>query len=109
MSCRLNQGGSLADREQRTNHTLGGDMGWIKDTKAQARQDEAKRALEEGRTVYVCRINTPVTHHTMSGSMPGFAEQIEAVESLGWRLEHASFTQDAKSRPEGYFVFRATP
>jgi hypothetical protein len=84
-------------------------MPWIKDTKAQSMQVEAKRALEEGRTVFVCRVNTPMTHHTMSGSMPGFAEQIEAVESLGWRLEHASFTQDSKSRPEGYFVFRSTP
>ena len=50
-------------------------MPWIKDTKAQAMQAEAKRALEEGRTVFVCRVNTPMTHHTMSGSMPGFAEQ----------------------------------
>ena len=47
-----------------------------------------------------------MTHHGFSGSMAGFAEQLEAVEGLGWRLEHSSFTQDAEDRTEGYFAFR---
>jgi hypothetical protein len=53
--------------------------------------------------------SNPTSGSQRSRSAAWFAEQIEAVESLGWRLEHASFTQDSKSRPEGYFVFRSTP
>ncbi|MDR7278947.1 hypothetical protein [Catenuloplanes atrovinosus] len=81
-------------------------MGWIKDAKAENVAKEAARAIEEGRRVFVLRINTPMTHHQLSGSLPGFAEQIEAVEDLGWRLGEMSFAQDPKGRPEGYFLFR---
>lgn len=81
-------------------------MGWIKDAKAESIGKEAARALEEGRSVFVARINTGATHHGLSGSMPGFAEQIEAVESAGWRMDQMSWTQDSKDRPEGYFLFR---
>lgn len=81
-------------------------MGWIKDAKASALAKEASRAVEEGRSVFVTRINVGVTHHGMSGSVPDMAEQIEAVESAGWHLDQMSWTQDEKNRPEGYFLFR---
>jgi hypothetical protein len=81
-------------------------MGWIKDAKAEALSKEAVRAIEEGRTVFVARINVGATHHGMSGSVPGFAEQIEAVEAVGWRMDQMSWAQDGKGRPEGYFLFR---
>jgi hypothetical protein len=81
-------------------------MGWIKDAKAEAIAKEAARAIEEGRQVFVARVNVGMTHHLMSGSVPGFAEQIEAVEDAGWRLDQMSFCQDAKDKPEGYFLFR---
>jgi hypothetical protein len=45
-------------------------MGWIKDAKAQAMHAEANRAREEGRMVFVCRVNTPMTHHQLSHSAP---------------------------------------
>ena len=61
-------------------------MGWIKDAKAEAISKEAQRALDEGRTVFVCRVNQGSLQSNYSGSLSGVAEQIEAVEALGWKL-----------------------
>jgi hypothetical protein len=82
-------------------------MGFIKDVKVSIIAGHAKRARDEGRSVFLARINVGVTDAGMSGPAGSFAEQIEAVEATGWRLEHMSFTPDAKGKPEGYFFFRA--
>ncbi len=58
-------------------------MGWIKNAKANLLSDEAARAAAEGRTVFAPMLNTPVTHHTMSGSVAGWAEMIESIEAQG--------------------------
>ena len=81
-------------------------MGIFKDMKAESIGKEAARATEEGRRVFIARINVGVTHHNLSGSVPGLAEQIEAVEAAGWQLDQMSWTRDAKDKPEGYFLFR---
>ncbi|MEU3457214.1 hypothetical protein ABZ671_26960 [Micromonospora sp. NPDC006766] len=81
-------------------------MGWIKDAKANAIAQEAARAREEGRTVFVARINNPATGHVMSGSVAGVAEQIEAVEAQGWLLHQMSYCQDKRGGVEGYYLFR---
>ena len=81
-------------------------MGFIKDAKRDAVVTEAKRAIEEGRTVYVPRLNTPKTHHGMSGSIPGWAEMIEGIEEAGWELARWSVSTDEKGRPEAYPLFR---
>lgn len=81
-------------------------MGWIKDAKADNAAKEAREALEAGRRVHVVRLNVGMTQQQLSGSLTAFAEQIEAIEDAGWRLDHMSFGNDSKGKPEGYFLFR---
>jgi hypothetical protein len=62
-------------------------MGWIKKAKADSLASDAKRALDEGHTVFVAQLRGSVSHSpTLSRPIPGVAEMIESVESLGWRL-----------------------
>lgn len=81
-------------------------MGFIKDAKAGMLAQEAERAVREGRTVFTAMLNTPWTHHTMSGSVPDWAQMIESVEACGWRLADWSVAMDAKGRPQAYPLFR---
>lgn len=43
-----------------------------------------------------------MTQHGFSGSIAGWAEQIEAIEDAGWELTSWSVCTDAKGRPEAY-------
>jgi hypothetical protein len=82
-------------------------MGLIKDAKVNKISAEASRAIQEGRSVFLCRINVGMTDSGMSGTVGGgAAEIIESVESLGWRLDQMSYTTDRKGAPEGYYLFR---
>ncbi|MEU3369826.1 hypothetical protein ACFYM2_26940 [Streptomyces sp. NPDC006711] len=81
-------------------------MGWIKDAKAEAISKEAQRALDEGRTVFVCRVNQGSLQSNYSGSLSGVAEQIEAVEALGWQLDQASFSHDHRDHASAFLIFR---
>jgi hypothetical protein len=81
-------------------------MGRIKDAKANTVRSEAERALKEGRSIYTPKLNTPMTHGGLSGSIPGWAEMIEAVEGVGWRLDRWSVSTDQRGRPEAYPLFR---
>jgi hypothetical protein len=81
-------------------------MGFFKDTKVQNLATEAQRAVDEGRRVFAPRLNTPGTHHNMSGSIAGWAEMVEGVEECGWRLAEWAVCVDSKGRPEAYPLFR---
>ncbi len=81
-------------------------MGLIKQAKQESLATEARRAVEQGRTVFVPRLNTPMSHHGMSGAVPGWAEMVEAVEACGWKLAEWSVAMDEKGRPEAYPLFR---
>jgi hypothetical protein len=81
-------------------------MGFIKQAKQNVVAQDAERAAREGRTVFVPRLNTPATHHGMSGVVPDWAEMIEAVESAGWHLAEWTVCTDSKDRPEAYPLFR---
>jgi hypothetical protein len=81
-------------------------MGFIKQAKSDAVAKEAQRAIEEGRTVFAPRLNTPMTHPGLSGSIPGWAEMIEAIEAAGWTMVDWSVSTDQKGRPEAYPLFR---
>jgi hypothetical protein len=65
-------------------------VGFIKDAKRNMVREEAKRAIDEGRTVYAPRLNTPATHGHLSGSIPGWAEMIEEIETAGWVMTNWS-------------------
>jgi hypothetical protein len=61
-------------------------MGIFTDVKATTAGKHAVRARDEGRTVLVFRVNMP--RNTTEGTpISGIAEQIEAVEAEGWRLD----------------------
>lgn len=49
-----------------------------------------------------------MTHgqHTSSGSIPGWAEMIEAIEAAGWQLPEWSVAMDSHGRPEANPLFR---
>jgi hypothetical protein len=81
-------------------------MGFVKQAKQNMVATEAQRALAEGRRYYTPRLNTPMTHGGISGSIPGWAEMIEAVEACGWVLAEWSVACDEKGRPEAYPLFR---
>lgn len=80
-------------------------MGFIKDAKKNAIAEEAQRARAEGRRFFCPKLNTPMTQHGFSGSIAGWAEQIEAIEDAGWELTSWSVSTDAKGRPEAYPLF----
>jgi|tagenome__1003787_1003787.scaffolds.fasta_scaffold14879705_1 hypothetical protein len=82
-------------------------MGFIKNAKSDMLGTEAKRAWEEGRSVFAPMLNTPMTQSSLSGSVSGWAEMIEAVEREGWQLTHWSVSTDSKGRPQAYPLFRA--
>lgn len=81
-------------------------MGFIKDAKAQTLNNEATRALAEGRTVFAAKLNAPATAHGFNGSVSGWAEMIEGIESAGWAMYHWTVSVDEKGRAEAYPLFR---
>lgn len=81
-------------------------MGMIRDAKVQALVREADKAADAGRALFTPKLNTPGTHHGMSGDIATWALMIEAVEDAGWHLIHWTVAADAKGRPEAYPVFR---
>ncbi|MCW2919143.1 MAG: hypothetical protein JWN52_7211 [Actinomycetia bacterium] len=81
-------------------------MGWIKDAKMDMVTKEAQRALQEGRAVFTPKLNTPATHGGLSGSIPGWAEMIEAIEASGWVMAQWAVGNDKQGRPEAYPLFR---
>lgn len=81
-------------------------MGWLKDAKANVMRGEAERAISEGRRVFVCRINQGVMQSNWSGPLSGVAEQIEAIEELGWVLDQANFDHDHRDHASAFLIFR---
>jgi hypothetical protein len=82
------------------------DVGFIDRVKQSKIGGEAERAVQEGRTVFLARINVGVTDAGASGTVTGAAEIIESIEAVGWRLDQMSYAQDRKGSPEGYYLFR---
>lgn len=81
-------------------------MGLIKASKAGVLRGEAERAVSEGRSVFAPRLNTPKTAAGFTGSVSGWAEEIEAVEDCGWSLVSWAVTVDGKGNPTAYPLFR---
>jgi hypothetical protein len=73
----------------------------------QAFQD-AKKALADGRRVFLCRM--PMEYDPNKGAdgtsgMAGASSLIESVENLGWRLDQMSWVR-VSVKVEGIFLFR---
>lgn len=63
-------------------------MGIINKAKAESAEQSAQHAIERGRTVFVMKFLEANTNSMATGPMTGLNDQIEAIEDLGWRLEH---------------------
>jgi hypothetical protein len=82
-------------------------MGFMKAVKQTLLRDDAARAVEEGRRVFVARFWDEVLSTQMTGSVGGAAEAIEEVESLGWQLADMSYAWvPEKKRGVTVMVFR---
>ena len=63
-------------------------MGFINDAKANMASTEAKKARERGQSVLVYKFIEANTNSKSTAPMSGMADQIQAVEQQGWRLDH---------------------
>jgi len=80
-------------------------MATVKDTRAAVLKIEAERALQHGHWIFTPTLTT-TANHDISGSIPGWAEAIEAVEEAGWQLYHWSASLDIHGNPQAYPLFR---
>jgi hypothetical protein len=80
-------------------------MGLLKKSKEDAAVKAAQRALDEGRRFFILSAGS-----SFGGQIAGVAEQLEAVEDLGWRLEHVShvWSSSMANHAVGFYVFRRT-
>jgi hypothetical protein len=69
---------------------------------------DAKRALADGRRVFLCRVPAMYDQAIAVGTagLSGPSSVIESLENLGWRLDLMSWVPRAGFRAEGYFLFR---
>lgn len=63
-------------------------MGFINDAKAQTAGAEAQKARQRGQRVLVYKFIEANSNSKATAPMTGIAEQMEAVEQQGWRLDH---------------------
>lgn len=82
-------------------------MGFVKDMKADALAQSARKAVEAGRTVFALRLNMPSSQAgNLSGEIVDWSMAVEAIESEGWSLAEWSTASDAKGRAEVHALFR---
>jgi hypothetical protein len=62
-------------------------MGFVKNVKVSGATEDAKRAADEGHSVFVFKFGMPNLNSAMSSTVSGAAEVIEAIEEAGWRLQ----------------------
>lgn len=63
-------------------------MGFIKQAKGDSMADDARRAVAEGRSVFIAQFRGAMSHSpALSRPIAGIAEMIEAVEAEGWRVD----------------------
>jgi hypothetical protein len=81
-------------------------VGLIKGTKIGSIRDDAARAIEEDRQVFVARYWDEMIAFQGTGSVSGAAEAIEAVQDAGWKLQHMAYSWvDSKKRGLTMMVF----
>jgi hypothetical protein len=98
--------GSLAPLPLGSGRTVGVLVGFIKDAKAKSLAEQAGRAVAEGRQVFACRVNEGGWNDNWGGSLSGVAEQIEAVEATGWRLDQSTFLPGKGQNVSAFLIFR---
>jgi hypothetical protein len=97
---------SAADAQDSSQSLEVGAVGFIKGAKSDSIGQQAARAVAEGRRVFACRVNEGGWNDNWGGSLSGVAEQIEAVEAQGWRLDKASFLPGKGQNVSAFLIFR---
>jgi hypothetical protein len=81
-------------------------MGMFKDSKADSAASDAKRAIDEGHTIFVLQLRAGMTMTAnLTRQVPGFAEVMEQVEALGWGLDKSTFIIH-NDKPTAYLIYR---
>ena len=62
-------------------------MGFINDAKANVAGNEALKARQRGQSLLVYKFIEANTNSKSTAPMTGIADQIQAVEAAGWRLD----------------------
>jgi hypothetical protein len=63
-------------------------MGIMKQSVADSIEKDARRALEEGHSVFVAQFRGAMSHNpSLTRPVGGMAERIEAVEAVGWVMD----------------------
>lgn len=63
-------------------------MGIVRQARADSMTARAREAAAEGHTVFLVQLRGSVSHSpSLSRPISGVAEQIEAIEGEGWRLD----------------------
>ncbi|MFI9816760.1 hypothetical protein [Saccharothrix variisporea] len=91
-------------------------MGLLNRVKEQSALDQAKHAIEAGRHILVFKFIEAHTNSLATGAMTGINDQMEAIESLGWRLDKMSACEGnvvgalgSKERVAIVCLYRRTP
>jgi hypothetical protein len=79
-------------------------VGFVTDFKVSSATEDAQRAAESGRSVFVYKLAMPRFDSAASSSVSGAGEVIEAIEQAGWTLQH--FAMNARRRGQMLMVFR---
>ncbi|WHX19815.1 hypothetical protein QFW82_23590 [Streptomyces malaysiensis subsp. malaysiensis] len=62
-------------------------MGWINNAKGDGASRHAREAIQAGNSVLVYKFIEANTNSRATAPMTGMAEQIQAIEAEGWRLD----------------------
>ena len=81
-------------------------MGFLKDAKANAMGQEARKAAEAGDALFTPFLNTPGSQPNLSSNIRDWALMIAAIEGEGWRLDQWTVAADTKGRAQAYPLFR---
>ncbi|MET8680042.1 hypothetical protein ABZW18_21275 [Streptomyces sp. NPDC004647] len=68
-------------------------MGWINAIKEETAVKEAQHAWDAGRNILVFKFIEAHTNSLVSGAITGMNEQMEAIEEVGWKLDHMSVAE----------------
>ncbi len=74
----------------------------VKDSQFERVEGQSREAYEQGRHVFIFEAGNRFPTE-------GVAEAIEAIEAIGWRLEHVSHVSSfsrSPGHPIGYYLFR---
>lgn len=82
-------------------------MGFMTQSKISTIKADAKKAYNEGRTVFLARYWDEVMSFQGTGAIAGGSQAIEEVESVGWELKDIAYSWvERKNRGLTIMVFR---